>query len=168
MRKNLRKKPAAVRIAVIKKMKDQFIISKADDNFREAIIGLLKSQKLPVEDLPSSLTNFLIAQYNNEFAGVIGFEQYDQFALLRSLAVHPDYRDRRIAQSLVEKLENDARLCGVTAIYLLTETASGYFDAKGYNIIQRSEVPEAIKQSSEFSHVCPQSAIVMCKSLSIQ
>jgi amino-acid N-acetyltransferase len=46
---------------------------------------------------------------------------------------------------------------------LLTETAPGYFETKGYQQITRADVPEEVQQSSEFSHVCPQSAIVMKK-----
>jgi amino-acid N-acetyltransferase len=54
---------------------------------------------------------------------------------------------------------------GINWLYLLTETASEYFEAKGYERISREDAPAALSASSEFSHVCPVSAIVMKKPL---
>jgi amino-acid N-acetyltransferase len=47
----------------------------------------------------------------------------------------------------------------------LTETADKYFNKKGYRAIAREQVPEQIKASSEFNHVCPVSAVVMKKGI---
>ena len=66
---------------------------------------------------------------------------------------------------LVARLESEAKSSGIEALYLLTETADKYFAKKGYTAISREIVPVEIKSSSEFSHVCPVSAIVMKKEL---
>ena len=50
-------------------------------------------------------------------------------------------------------------------MYMFTETAPQYFERKGYEKISRDSVPKSIHASSEFSSVCPVSAIVMKKSL---
>lgn len=97
---------------------------------------------------------------------MIGLEHYDGAGLLRSMVVHPAYRNRQIAERLVQQLEETASFSGITALYLLTETAEKYFSRKGYQTITRSEVPPLLMQSSEFSHVCPASATVMKKELS--
>ncbi len=94
-------------------------------------------------------------------------ERYGAFGLLRSMAVHPGYRNQHIAASLVQELEKRAESTGIAAMYLLTETASGYFSRKGFIPAERDQVPDAVKSSSEFSHVCPVSAIVMRKSLEV-
>ena len=133
---------------------------------RGEIIDLLKSQKLPVEDLPVVLTDFYAAFESNELVGVIGIERYSQHGLLRSMVVHPDYRNKGIAEALVSHLEQQARVSGITEMYLLTETADKYFARKGYTAINRNAVPDELKASSEFSHVCPVSAVVMKKQLS--
>ncbi|HEY1009885.1 MAG TPA: arsenic resistance N-acetyltransferase ArsN2 [Daejeonella sp.] len=140
-------------------------IQQASD--RESIVALLISQNLPVEDLPETLDSFLVARTNDQLAGVVGLETYGDFALLRSLAVHPESRGQGIADQLVQNIEKHASSKGLKEIYLLTETAPEYFDRKGYQRITRSGVPEAVQQSSEFSHVCPQSAIVMKKTLNL-
>ena len=134
-------------------------------NYREDIIALLSSEKLPASDLPASLKNFLVVIENDELVGVIGLETYGNYGLLRSLAVRPDSRNQNIAGKLVREIENLATAEGLKAIFLLTETASDYFLSKGYHAIARAEMPTEVQQSSEFSHVCPQSAIAMKKDL---
>lgn len=134
-------------------------------NYREDVIALLSSEKLPTNDLPSTLKNFFVMIENEELIGVIGLEIYGSYGLLRSLAVRPDSRNQNIAGKLVEQIEKLAIAKGLKEILLLTETAPDYFSRKSYKIIARAEMPAEIQQSSEFSHVCPQSAIAMKKDL---
>jgi amino-acid N-acetyltransferase len=146
-------------------IENQITISKASDNHRPMVIALLLAEKLPVEDLPTSLDHFFVALHENEVIGAIGLEQYGNYALLRSMVVHTAHRNKHIASSLVEQLENYGKMLDISAMYLLTETAPAYFEKKGYEKINREEVPAALQASSEFSHVCPVSAIVMKKEL---
>ncbi|WP_276503984.1 hypothetical protein [Terrimonas pollutisoli] len=64
---------------------------------------------------------------------------------------------------MVNTLEQAAKSKEIISMYLLTETASKYFEKKGYKTIDREQVPEPVKASSEFSSVCPVSATVMMK-----
>ena len=129
------------------------------------VIALLQAEKLPVEDLPASLDHFFVALNEDKVIGAIGLEQYRHYGLLRSMVVHATHRNKHIASSLVEQLEHYGKTLGITDMYLLTETAPAYFEQKGYQKIKREEVPAALQASSEFSHVCPVSAIVMKKEL---
>jgi amino-acid N-acetyltransferase len=133
--------------------------------YRESIIELLASEKLPVADLPATLENFIVAKDNDEVTGVAGLEIYGDYGLLRSLAVSPSYRNKGIAKQLLNKIEALAASKSLHEIYLLTETAPEYFSQNGYHQITRADVPAQVKQSSEFSYACPQSAIVMKKTL---
>jgi len=143
----------------------QISILPATDDKREAIIALLQVEKLPVEDLPLSLENFATAFDGNRVVGAVGIELYGSYGLLRSLVVDSSYRNHGIAARLVQAIENKAAELRLKSIYLLTETAKEYFDRKGYMVITREDVPEAVKKSSEFSHVCPVSAVVMQKQI---
>jgi len=136
-------------------------------NYRADIVALLESVKLPTEDLPPSLENFLVMREGEQLVAVAGIEPYGQYALLRSVAVAPDFRDKGIAGKLLTAVEDKAREQGIKAIYLLTETAADYFKRKGYLKIVRADIPGEVQKSSEFSHVCPQSAIAMEKVLSV-
>jgi arsenate reductase (thioredoxin) len=85
--------------------------------------------------------------------------------LLRSMITNPAYRNKGIAGKLVRQLFQYAQSLKLTEIYLLTETAEKYFANKGFTSVLRDNVPEAIKQSQEFSHTCPSTAIVMKKEI---
>jgi amino-acid N-acetyltransferase len=146
-------------------MNNQISISPANDAQRELIIALLQSENLPVEDLPASLNIFFVATENTRVIGAIGLEKYENCGLLRSMVVSKEFRNKSIASKLVQQLESFATEAGIDCMYLLTETASAYFKKKGYEQISRDEVPKPIHASSEFSHVCPVSAIVMKKQL---
>lgn len=140
-------------------------IIQANQTNRSAIIELLKSEKLPVDDLPGNLDHFFVAINDSDIIGVIGLEHYPPFGLLRSMVVRKDHQNKKIATTLVEILEKHASDLKIERIYLLTETASSYFEKKNYQRVERTDVPDEIKQSTEFSSVCPVSAIVMKKSL---
>ena len=144
-------------------MERQIEIKEGNNGHRQSIVTLLQSEKLPVEDLPADLDNFFIALDYDNVVGAVGLEKYNNCGLLRSLVVNKDYRNEKIAGKLVKQLEEKAKDLGVDCIYLLTETAPDYFTKKGYEKIKREEVPADLQSSSEFSHVCPQSAIVMQK-----
>ncbi|HEY9196515.1 MAG TPA: arsenic resistance N-acetyltransferase ArsN2 [Mucilaginibacter sp.] len=133
--------------------------------YTKQIIALLESANLPVADLPENPDNFFVAIKNDEVIGVIGMEIHGGYGLLRSLAVSAAYRGLGIAGELITRIEALGRLKGLTGLYLLTETAPDYFSKKGFVQTDRALVPPEVQQSSEFSHVCPVSAIVMNKSL---
>lgn len=142
------------------------MLIKEAKNFRDNVMKLLVSEKLPVADLSASLDNFIVIVDNDdELMGVAGLEIYGNCGLLRSVAVKPEYRNRGIANQLLQQLESQALSGNLNAIYLLTETASTYSVKKGYAKVERDNVPEEIQASSEFSHLCPSTAIVMEKKL---
>jgi amino-acid N-acetyltransferase len=132
---------------------------------KEDVIKLLSAQNLPVEDLPAGLNNFIVAIEDDRVIGVAGLELYGSYGLLRSVAVDPQQRSKGIAAGLLTRIEEIAIGLNLEGIYLLTETAADYFNKKGYEHIARMDIPEEVKASSEFSHVCPQSAIAMKKSI---
>src|SRR5664279_3217585 len=135
-------------------------IVKATDQRRDEIINLLQSQKLPSEDVPLLLNDFYIALEADELRGVIGMERYGHYGLLRSMAVHPGYRNKHIAETLVKRLEEKAASSGISLMFLLTETAANYFERKGYDTITRDDVPDDVMGSTEFSYICPVSTTV--------
>jgi amino-acid N-acetyltransferase len=133
--------------------------------YRTEVTALLAAEKLPVNDLPEKLDNFFVAVQDGLVAGVAGVEVYGTYGLLRSLAVYPEQRSLGIAGKLLQNIDALCKLKGLSALYLLTETAPGYFEKKNYQKTDRGEVPAEVQQSSQFSHVCPVSAIVMKKLL---
>ncbi|MFA6246763.1 MAG: arsenic resistance N-acetyltransferase ArsN2 [Mucilaginibacter sp.] len=133
--------------------------------YRDEVIELLAALKLPTVDLPGLLNNFFVAIDNNAITGVVGLEIYGNYGLLRSLAVNSGLNNKGIGAALLKRIETLATEQGLGAIYLLTETAKDYFEHKGYEHIARMDIPEEVKAASEFTHVCPDTAVAMQKSL---
>jgi amino-acid N-acetyltransferase len=139
-------------------------INEVNQNGFSEVLALIKRNGLPIEDISTSTKLFSITK-DNEIAGTIGIEFYNQVALLRSLAVAETYRSKGIGGKLVEHIEKIAKQNAVKELILLTTTASDYFSKKAYRTIERNNVPEEIKKSSEFSSTCPSSAVIMKKVL---
>lgn len=137
------------------------IIPVDEQNF-DLAIELLANSSLPTKDLTKDSKLFSM-QEADKVVGTIGIEVYENMGLLRSLAVVEEKRSAGLGKDLVEFLEDFANREGLKQLFLLTTTADKYFAKKGYQQINRNDVPEPIKKSSEFSSICPSSAIVMKK-----
>lgn len=133
----------------------------SDPESFEAFRSLLKSSSLPADDL--NFTNHLLIGFyhENEAVGTGGLEFYDDYALLRSLSVKLGIRGQAFGSSITDHLIDEAKKKKLKAIYLLTETAHAFFLKKGFKDVTRDAVPEVVKASSEFSKVCPTTAVVM-------
>lgn len=131
-----------------------------------AIQRLLSTCGLPHGDLtPSHLEHFLVDVDADGLRGVVGVELYGDVALLRSLAVSTTHRDEGIGARLTSKIERYARRHDAHEMYLLTTSASEFFGRRGYSPIDRTELPESIRQTEEASRLCPSSATCMKKHL---
>ena len=120
--------------------------------------NLLKNNNLPVEDIGECGENFCGIFDGDRLVAAGGLEPAGNFGLLRSVVVQPQYRDRGLARAIVEFLLEQAQLQGREAVYLLTETAAGYFENLGFSRVGRAQVPAAIAQTRQFAAICPDSA----------
>ncbi len=135
---------------------------------RAAVLTLLESAGLPTADLAEGiLEHFFSMGPRPQPYGVVGLEIHDNVALLRSLAVSPQNRSAGAGSRLVSHAEDYARSLGVEVVYLLTTTAEPFFAKRGYRRIERSEAPESIRSTREFSEICPVSSAFMAKHMPI-
>jgi amino-acid N-acetyltransferase len=126
-----------------------------------AVLALLESSGLPKDGLAEHLATTLVVRDDGRVVGSAALEVYDAAALLRSVAVAAALRGRGLGQRLVQAALDLARRRGVASVYLLTETAAGYFPRFGFRAIDRSAAPQAVQQSVEFALACPSSALAM-------
>jgi amino-acid N-acetyltransferase len=97
-----------------------------------AVLTVLQDAGLPTADLESARSlHMWLLEAEESLIGVIGLERFGVYALLRSLAVAPSYRQRGMGRRLVARLERDAQADGVEQLVLLTETADKFFGAMG-------------------------------------
>lgn len=126
-----------------------------------AVEALLLAEKLPVEGVVEHLENFIGLFGEEKLIGVVGLEIYGTAALLRSLAVTASEQGKGYGKQLYRTIIDKAREAGVGEIYLLTETAEGFFAARGFRKIPRAQADPAVQQSVEFRSACPASAVCM-------
>jgi N-acetylglutamate synthase-like GNAT family acetyltransferase len=126
-----------------------------------AVEQLLRDNSLPTVGVKPIIQDFLVAEAGKDIVGVVGMEYCCNYGLLRSTAVSPDWRSKRIARQLVEQIIARAEARGVHALYLLTTTAETYFPSFGFKQTTRDAVPAEVQGTDEFRDACPASATVM-------
>lgn len=135
-----------------------------------AIKRLLGDADLPVDDLDADhLDGFLVAldtlSTPPTVSGVIGLQAFGSSGLLRSLAVDPGHRSAGIGRQLLKSLEGEALAAGLTDLWLLTADAEVFFWKLEYRIVERSRAPASIRDTPEFTRLCPAAAHLMHKTL---
>lgn len=137
----------------------------AEAGLREVTLALLQENDLPTSDLDETKTLFAFLS-NGDVIGTGGLESFGDCALLRSISVRKDLQKKGMGKFIVGELEKVAWQSGINCLYLLTTTAESFFTNRGYEIIDREAVPIEIKNTSQFSSICPSTAKVMRKILS--
>ncbi|MEK8080562.1 arsenic resistance N-acetyltransferase ArsN2 [Pseudomonas sp. XK-1] len=126
--------------------------------------ALLAAAGLPTADLTAEhFAHFIAAGPAQAPEALIGLQPYGEVALLRSLVVSPEARGKGYGSALVTEIEAYAQQLGVRELYLLTNSAETFFSRRGYSSVERAGVPEPIRQTAEFSSLCPASAVCMHK-----
>ena len=142
------------------------IIRKAAQQDIEPVKTLLAESDLYNADIDGDAGQFfLIAREEEWLIGSVALEVAGEAALLRSLAVRPEYRRKGVATKLVGAIESQAKSQRVMSLYLLTLTAADFFTARGYKHTDRAQAPVALQATTEFKSICPASAVCMKKKI---
>lgn len=126
-----------------------------------AVKRLLVASKLPLDGVPESLQNFLVAFDGQKVIGAIGLEIFGDSALLRSAVVDEPVRGGGLGAQLVEAALAKTRVLRVKDVFLLTTTAEKYFPRFGFVEVPRESAPSDMRESAEFTTACPASAVLM-------
>ena len=126
-----------------------------------SMLALLAANDLPVQGLDAHLGTALTAWDDARLVGTAALEVYGTGALLRSVAVDATHRGTGLGRRLTEAALALAQQLRIETVYLLTTTAPGFFAHLGFEEITREVVAPAVRQSEEFTTLCPDSAIVM-------
>ncbi len=133
---------------------------------RDALSAAVAKAGLPTADVLSERHLFWRFETTDEIpVGFAGLELHGHDALLRSVVTLPPMRGRGIGTSIVRQVEAEAAIAKCGAIWLLTRGAEPFFERLGYRRCDRSEAPDAIRATAEFSSLCPDDAEVMVKGL---
>ncbi len=140
---------------------EDIAIAGAEQQDVEAIKGILVANELPTAGVDEHWRTFVVAREGVRIIGCGGAEAYPNAALLRSIAVLPEYRGRGLGRRIVRQLIDRLASRGFREFYLLTTTAETYFRKRGFKTIDRGEVHPQLLASREFQDACPKSAVCM-------
>jgi amino-acid N-acetyltransferase len=144
-------------------MLQEITITPANPADRPAVVELLASQKLPTQDLPARLENFMLVKENGKVIGCVGLEIHSKYALMRSLAVEASQQGNGLGKTLYKTALELAQQKKVQELFLITTTAAPFFKKLGFSQIKRADVPAPIAATAQFATICASSGIVMRK-----
>ena len=132
-----------------------------------ALAAALAAGDLPVDDLAApGRTFFAYRTLGGTLVGYGGFELFGPEVLLRSVVVLPTLRGRGIGRNLVPLLMRRAFDRGARRAWLLTTSAAPYFEKIGFARSRREVAPPDIATTSQFTTLCPASAVLLSRSIS--
>jgi len=131
-----------------------------------AVHALVAAAGLPLDGLAEAAL-VLVADAGGAVIGTVALERHgtgrDAAFLLRSAAVDPAWRNRRVGAALttaaLERVDAD-----LAPVALLTETAHEWFPRFGFAAVDRAALPAALQASPELRGACPASARAMLRS----
>ena len=124
----------------------------------------LLSEGLPVQNLGAAPVSFFEARTETGVTvGWGGLEQYGDQAILRSVVVNGVLRGLGTGRVMVEALIKEAGKQGLSQLWLLTQSAEGFFSKLGFDVVARETAPLAIRSSEEFIDLLDTEAVCMTK-----
>ncbi|SHM74561.1 amino-acid N-acetyltransferase [Caldanaerovirga acetigignens] len=126
----------------------------------EVIKGILEKVGLITDGIEQHRDNFMVAEEDNIAIATGGLEIYGDIAILRSLAVLPEFQGRGIGDGLVRALINFAERRGVKKIFLYTRSAKPFFEKIGFIVAEPKDLYEKNIKSSQMER-CANSSILL-------
>jgi len=115
---------------------------------------LLVDAGLITAGVAEHIEQFILAEDNGHVVGSAGLERYGAQALLRSVAVAPQYRNHGLGRTLVRRVLDGALRDQVREVYLFTISAPEYFRLLGFKPIGRDDVADSVRASQEYGECC--------------
>jgi N-acetylglutamate synthase-like GNAT family acetyltransferase len=133
---------------------------------REGLKAALVRAGLPADDVGDPyLLAWRFETYEDVPVGFGCLEIYGDDGLLRAVVTLPPLRQIGLGAAIVDVLEAEVRGRRCRAIYLLTTSEVDFFARLGYVPCARSDLPEAIRTTRQFTALCPPTATLMVKRL---
>ncbi|PZQ78896.1 MAG: arsenate reductase (glutaredoxin) [Ancylobacter novellus] len=128
----------------------------------------LRSAELPTDDLWNSPGRFFAFRtLGGRLVGYGGFERHGEDVLIRSVVVMPEMRGVGAGRNIVLLLMSRAFDEGARQAWLLTSAASAFFERMGFKAVPRDDAPEAIRQSPQAATLCPSTAALLRRRITL-
>ena len=125
-----------------------YMVTPASPAVRDCLVTAGLQDELARDDQAPS---FYVLRNERGVAGTVALEVVGDDAILRSLAVDPDFRGAGYGWMLADMAVSQARWRGVRRIYLVTAAASDFFAAKfGFRVVDRSTIAKQVATHETF------------------
>jgi amino-acid N-acetyltransferase len=118
------------------------------------VINVLTRCGLTGEGL-NGADDFVVLARGEDVIGCAALERYEDYGLLRSVAVLENERRQGFGTRLIEKILQHAREDGVSEVILFARSARSFFEEAGFRDIEREQVPLAVQTSVDFQTAGP-------------
>ncbi|MEJ7599363.1 MAG: UDP-N-acetylmuramate--L-alanine ligase [Kofleriaceae bacterium] len=126
---------------------------------RECLVTAGLAHELARDDL---FPSFYVLRNERGVAGTVALEVVGDDAILRSLAVDPEFRGAGYGWMLADMAVSQARWRGVRRIYLVTDSASDFFAAKfGFRVVDRSTIAKQVASHEGFGRPASSQLVAM-------
>lgn len=133
-----------------------------------ALAEALSTSGLPLDDLGEpGRTFFRYRRLGGSIVGFGGFESYGEDVLLRSIVVEPAARGRGFGRSLTLLLMSRAFDAGARRAFLLTGTATAFFEGLGFRRTDRADAPPSILATRQASGLCSSNAPLLSRRITL-
>jgi N-acetylglutamate synthase-like GNAT family acetyltransferase len=132
-----------------------------------AFVQALTAEGLPTDDLAEPGRAFFRTERDGQVMGFGGYELHGADALLRSVVIPPALRGRGLGRDVAEGVLRHAAQAGARCAYLLTTSATPFFERLGFTRIDRAAAPESIRSTRQATSLCPSSAALMVRPLDL-
>ena len=133
----------------------------AEVNDYRVLHELLENNHLPSIDIDAPSIEFILGVIDERVVACAALEKLSDTCLLRSVVVSDQHQGQGYARLLCEQLIKKAQTEQYGDVYLLTIDAQEYFLRRGFAVVDREVVPESVRESRQFSELCPGEAVVM-------
>jgi arsenate reductase len=137
-------------------------IAGSDPALRQA----LHAAGLPTDDLTDAGRTFFAYRTSaGQDVGFGGYEAQGGDALLRSIVVLPEARERAIGRNLVALLQRCAFDAGARRAWVLTSSAAPFFEKLGFKPADRESAPAPILATRQARQLCPSDATLLARTI---
>ncbi|WP_419253856.1 arsenic resistance N-acetyltransferase ArsN2 [Caulobacter sp. ErkDOM-YI] len=132
------------------------------------LLKRLAAAHLPTSDLGEPGQLFFAFENAARAIGCGGLLIAGEHALLRSIAVDADLRGTGVGGQILKCLSDQAQSHGALKAWLLTTDAATFFARHGFEKVDRANAPAVISATLQFAGICPGSATLMMRDLTVE
>lgn len=133
-----------------------------------ALSAALDAEGLPSDDIEEPGRRFYrFETLSGDAVGYGGFETYGRDALLRSIVIEQDKRGQGLGRNLTQLLLTRAFNEGARHAWLLTTSAAPFFERAGFKTVDRGSAPQSILDTRQAASLCPSSAPLLARRITL-